>query len=125
MTARPSDAIFIEGIEFEGAHGYTAAERKVTRRFRCHVVLERDLSTSSKSDRIQDTVDYRKICQLVVEIGTMRSFRLLEALAGAIADAIQAQQRDTGVTVTVVKLSPPCPGVPRSASVRVVRPPLE
>lgn len=115
------DAIFITGIEFEASHGYTAAERKLTRRFRCDIELERDLGPAAKSDRIQDTLDYRKVCSLAVEIGTTRTFRLLETLAGAIADAIQAHFPGTGVTITVQKMAPPCPGAPVSTGVRLVR----
>lgn len=116
-----SDAIYVNGVEFEASHGYTAAERKLTRRFRCHIEIRRDLATSSRSDRIQDTLDYRAICQIAVDVGTQRTFRLLEALAGAIADGIQERYADVGLTVVVEKLSPPCPGAPAAAGVRLVR----
>jgi dihydroneopterin aldolase len=116
-----SDAIFVTGIEFEASHGYTAAERKLTRRFRCDIELRRDLSVSSRSDRIQDTIDYRIVCQLAVDIGTGKTLRLLEALAGAIADAIQEKYPSVGLTLTVHKLAPPCPGAPSSTGVRLER----
>ena len=121
MSGLPPDAILVTGIEFEASHGYTAAERKLTRRFRCHLELRRDLSTSAHSDRLQDTIDYRVVCQTVVEIGTSRAYRLLEALAGAIADAVLARYPGVGVTVTVEKLAPPCPGAPASTGVRLTR----
>jgi len=116
-----NDAIFVTGIEFEASHGYTAAERKLTRRFRCDIELRADLATSSRSDRIQDTIDYRVVCQLAVDIGTHKTFRLLEALAGAIADAVQERYPAVGLTVTVQKLAPPCPGAPSACGVRLQR----
>jgi dihydroneopterin aldolase len=116
------DQIFVHGIEFEASHGYTAAERKLTRRFRCHIEIERDLDASARTDRIQDTIDYRKVCGLAVEIGTTRTFRLLEALAGAICAAVQAAYPGVGVTVTVEKLAPPCPGAPAASGVKIMRP---
>ena len=75
------------------------------------------------SDRIADTVDYRVICGLAVQIGTTRTFKLLEALAGAIADAVQERYPDIGLTVTVEKLAPPCPGAPTLSGVRLSRTP--
>ena len=121
MKAR--DAVYVSGIEFEASHGYTAAERKGTRRFRCHIEIRRDLSAAVRSDRIADTIDYRAVCAIAVEIGTSRTFRLLEALAGAIADAVSARYPDAGLTITVEKLAPPCPGAPEVSGVRLVREP--
>ena len=43
----------------------------------------------SRSDRIADTVDYWKVSEIVVALGTKSTFRLLEALAGAIGAKIQ------------------------------------
>jgi len=116
------DAIFVSGIEFEASHGFTAYERRnTTRRFRCSIELTHDLGASALSDRLQDTIDYRRICALVVEIGTSRTFKLIEALAGAIVDAIQELHPDAGVTVTLEKLHPPCMGAPAATGVRMTR----
>ena len=119
-----ADAVYVTGIEFEASHGYTAAERKLTRRFRCNIEIRRDLAEPARSDRIQDTIDYRAVCATIVEIGTTRTFKLLEGLAGAIADAIQERYPTVGLTVTVEKLAPPCPGAPALSGVRLSRPPL-
>ena len=116
------DAILLSGIEFEASHGCTAAERRGTRRFRCSLEVRRDLAHAARTDRLGDTLDYRALCALVVEIGTKRTFRLVEALAGAILAAIQERHPGLGVTVTVEKLAPPCPGAPAAAGVRLTRP---
>jgi 7,8-dihydroneopterin aldolase/epimerase/oxygenase len=118
-----SDAVFVRGLEFEGNHGYSAAERRGTRRFRVSLSLERDLSAASTSDKIADTVDYWKVSEAVVRIGTKSTFRLLEALAGAMATAVHELYPDVTVTVELEKLAPPCPGVPAACGVRVTRSP--
>jgi dihydroneopterin aldolase len=124
FEGRPEgSAVYVTGIEFEASHGFTAAERRSTRRFRLAIEIRRDLEAAARSDRIQDTVDYRAICALAVEIGTTRTFRLLEALAGAIADAIQERHPEAGLTVTVEKIAPPCPGAPLLSGVRLSREP--
>jgi 7,8-dihydroneopterin aldolase/epimerase/oxygenase len=118
-----SDTVYVTGIQFEASHGYTAAERRGTRRFRCDIEIHSDLSGAASSDQIKDTIDYRAVCALAVEIGTTRTFRLIEALAGAIADAVQARYPEAGITITVEKLAPPCPGTPDVSGVRLDRPP--
>jgi dihydroneopterin aldolase len=117
------DAVFVRGLEFEGNHGYSAAERRGTRRFRVNLTLERDLSAASASDKIADTVDYYKVSDAVVTLGTKSTFRLLEALAGAMAQAIQDLYPDVTVTIELDKLAPPCPGVPAACGVRLTRRP--
>ncbi len=115
----PRDAVFVRGIEFEGNHGYTAAERRSTRRFRVALTMELPLAAASVSDRIADTVDYFKVSELVVNIGTKSTYRLLEKLAGEIGRAIQELYPRAAVTVELEKLAPPCPGVPEASGVRL------
>ena len=116
-----SDSVYVTGIEFEASHGYTAAERKLTRRFRCSIELTADLAAASRRRRLQDSIDYRVVSGIAVEIGTTRMFKLIEALAGAIADAIHDKYPAAGLIVTVEKLSPPCPGAPTLSGVRIHR----
>jgi 7,8-dihydroneopterin aldolase/epimerase/oxygenase len=118
-----SDAVFIRGLEFEANHGYTAQERRSTRRFRVSLEIRRSLADAAGSDKISDTVDYRKISEVAVGIGTKSTYRLLEALAGAIGRAIQELHPEASVVVEVEKLAPPCPGVPQSCGVRLELPP--
>ncbi|HEY3803245.1 MAG TPA: dihydroneopterin aldolase [Kofleriaceae bacterium] len=113
------DSVFVRGLEFEGNHGYSAAERRGTRRFRVNLTLELPLANAAASDRIADTVDYFKVSEAVVAIGTKSTFRLLEALAGAIGAKIQELYPHAAVAIELEKLAPPCPGVPASCGVRV------
>jgi dihydroneopterin aldolase len=118
-----ADAIFVRGLEFEANHGYTAAERRSTRRFRVSLELGVDLSGAAASDRIAETIDYRRVCELAMAAATVETYRLLEALAGAIGAAIQSEFPAASVIVELEKLAPPCPGVPESCGVRLSLPP--
>ena len=40
-AASSTDAVFVRGLEFEASHGYTAAERRATRRFRVSLELRK------------------------------------------------------------------------------------
>src|SRR6476469_2763788 len=112
------DCVFVRGLEFEGNHGYSAAERRGTRRFRVNLTLELALGAAAASDRIADTVDYWKVSEIVVGLGTKSTFKLLEALAGAIGAKIQELYPQAAVSIEVEKLAPPCPGVPAACGIK-------
>ena len=120
-----TDCVFVRGLEFEGNHGYTAAERRGTRRFRVNLTLELSLAAAAASDRIVDTVDYWKVSDIVVSLGTKSTYKLLEALAGAIGAKIQELYPRAQVVIELEKLAPPCPGVPAACGVRLVMPPVQ
>jgi dihydroneopterin aldolase len=114
-----ADAVFVRGLEFEANHGYTEEERRSTRRFRVSLEIQRPLGAAAETDRIADTVDYRKVSELAIRIGTEHTYRLLEALAGSIGRAIQELYPSAAVIIDIDKLAPPCPGVPASCGVRL------
>jgi dihydroneopterin aldolase len=114
-----ADSVFVRGLEFEANHGYSAAERRGTRRFRVNLVLDVPLVAAAASDRLADTVDYYKVSEIIVALGTRSTYKLLEALAGAIAAKIQELYPHAAVTIELEKLAPPCPGVPASCGVRL------
>lgn len=119
------DSVFVRGLEFEGNHGNTAAERRGTRRFRVNVSLELPLAAAIASDRIVDTVNYAKVSEIVVSLGTKSTFKLLEALAGQMAKNILEMYPHARVALELEKLAPPCPGVPAACGVRVVMGPVK
>ena len=116
------DAVFVRNLEFEASHGYTAAERRGTRRFRLSLELQRPLEDAAQSDYLRDTLDYRKICEIAIKSGTETTFRLLEGLAGHVGRSIQEAYPGVSVVLEIEKLAPPCPGVPEACGVRLVLP---
>lgn len=118
------DSVFVRGLEFEGNHGNTAAERRGTRRFRVNVTLELPLAAAIASDRIVDTVNYARVSEIIVALGTKSTFKLLEALAGAMGNKILEIYPHARVAIELEKLAPPCPGVPAACGVRVVLGPV-
>jgi dihydroneopterin aldolase len=119
-----NDSVFVRGLEFEGNHGNTAAERRGTRRFRVNVTLELPLGAAIASDRIVDTVNYARVSEIIVALGTKSTFKLLEALAGAMGHKILEMYPQARVAIELEKLAPPCPGVPAACGVRVVLGPV-
>lgn len=70
-----------------GHHGYLEEERRLGQRFLVDLWVDID-EVAAASDRIEDTVDYRRIAGLVREVFAGPERLLLEGLAGAVADGI-------------------------------------
>lgn len=119
MTAPSRDCVFVRGLEFEGNHGVTAAERRGTRRFRVSVTLWAPLQAAARSDKLADTLDYWAVSEAIVGVGTKSTFKLLEALAGAMAERILTMYPHVQLELEIEKLAPPCPGVPHACGVRL------
>ena len=79
--------IQLSGLVVFGHHGYLEAERRLGQRFLVDVEVDLDDGAAS-SDRIEDTVDYRRIAELVRDVFAGPERLLLEALAGVTADGI-------------------------------------
>lgn len=76
----------VQGLEIFGRHGVDEEERARGRTFLYDIRLE--VPDAAQSDRLEDTVDYVAVADLVKHVSDERHYRLLEALAAAVADAI-------------------------------------
>jgi dihydroneopterin aldolase len=74
------------GLEIPGRHGVEEEERRTEQSFLYDLWL--NVPDSALADRIEETVDYRRVVECVREISEGRQFRLLEALGAAVADAV-------------------------------------
>jgi dihydroneopterin aldolase len=74
------------GLEVTGAHGVEEEERRSPQPFLYDLWLE--VPDDATSDRLEATVDYREVVRCVQEISAARQFRLLEAMAAAVADTL-------------------------------------
>jgi dihydroneopterin aldolase len=109
----------IRNVEFQGKHGASADERRSSRRFQVDVDLIFPMDRATESDRLPDTINYRDVCELVVQIGEARPYRLLEALAAEMLREMRARWPQAAITIELRKLHPPCPGNPDYTAVRL------
>ena len=116
-----SDRITLRGMRFLGRHGVELEERLEPQPFEVDLILRGDLSAPAASDDLADTVDYSAAFSLVGEVVEGRSYRLIEALAGAIADAVLAAHAVDDVEVRVRKPKAPLPGAFDTVEVRLRR----
>lgn len=82
----PVDWIRLRDIRAFGHHGATDRERTRGQLFEADVALRMDLSGPSSLDCLDDTVDYADVRLRVVNILGGEPCRLLEAVAGRVAD---------------------------------------
>jgi dihydroneopterin aldolase len=116
------DRIELRHLRILGTHGVLPEERVRAQPFAVDLDLEVDLSPAASSDHLADTVDYGEVVDRVVAVVSgPRSYQLLEALAGAIADQALTDTRVASVTVSLRKLRPPVAADIASVGVRVTR----
>jgi len=78
-------------------------ERERPQEFKVDIEVDCDLSEPGKTDRIEDSVDYRQIQVIAKEVIEGESRKLLETLAARIADRVLEIPRVGGVTVRIAK----------------------
>jgi 7,8-dihydroneopterin aldolase/epimerase/oxygenase len=99
-----SDRVFVNGLALHAYHGVMQHEADVGQTFKLDLVLDIDLAEASRSDRLAHTVGYDQVVEVASRVFCAKRYRLVEAAAGAVADAMLANfPQATHVKVTVHK----------------------
>jgi 7,8-dihydroneopterin aldolase/epimerase/oxygenase len=83
-----SGAIFVNGLVLHAYHGVMPHEAKVGQPFVLDLVLDIDLTEAAHSDKLKHTVSYEDLVKTASGAFSARRYRLVEAAAGAVADAV-------------------------------------
>jgi dihydroneopterin aldolase len=113
--------IEINGLSLYTHHGVTEAEREIGQRLLIDLRLDVGETDATVTDRVEDTVDYAEVCQLVALVAQQRSYKTLERLCSAIADRLLADFELEGIWVKASKPEPPIPLPVEDVSVEVWR----
>ncbi len=109
-TQRCMDCIQVTGIRGYGYTGFFAAERTLGQWFEVDLTLGVDLTIAGQSDRLEDTLNYAQVVEIVQELLQTSRFQLLERLATAIVTALfDWDNRIEQVQIRLTKLTPPIP----------------
>lgn len=119
--SEPVVTIEVNGLSLYTHHGVTAAEREVGQRLVLDLRLEVGECDATITDRVEDTIDYGEVCQVVALVAQQRSYRTLERLCTAIADRLLDQYDAETVWVKASKPEPPIPLPVEDVSVEVFR----
>lgn len=115
------DQIFLKGLVFFGRHGCYASENELGQKFVVDIELTCDLTAASASDRLEDTLDYVRIYNLAREVVESPPVKLLETLAGRIADAALCEPRVLAAKVRISKPHIALPGALDGVGVEITR----
>ena len=97
------DQILLEGMSFQGRHGVRPAERERSQEFKVDIEVDVDLSEPGKTDRVEDTIDYRQLRAIAKDVIEGESQKLLETLAARIAEQALQLHRVARVSVRISK----------------------
>jgi 7,8-dihydroneopterin aldolase/epimerase/oxygenase len=117
-----SDCILVKDLRLFAHHGVLEEERRLGQRFAVDVTAFLDLRPAGESDDYRQTVGYDAIVETVTEVLIGRRFRLIEAAAEAVAQAILATFPPIErVVVELRKPSAPIDAVFAHVAVRIER----
>ncbi len=102
-------------------HGVSDAEREVGQRLVIDVSFDVPDCDAVLTDRLEDTIDYAVVADIVVLAATERSYRTLERLAGVIGERLMERFGSDSVRVRAAKPEPPIPVAIEEVGVEVVR----
>jgi len=116
------DRIFLRGVDIHARHGVHEEEARLGQRFIVDIDYWIDTSEAVISDEYDDTVGYEQVFSTLHEVSAAQRYRLLEALADAMARAVLDRfPRIAKVRVEIHKPSAPIPGIFSDAGVEVIR----
>jgi dihydroneopterin aldolase len=110
----------VRGLSIYTHHGVTEAERETGQRLEIDVSFDVPDCDAVLTDRVEDTVDYAEVCDIVALGATERSYRTLERLCHVIAERLMERFRCESVHVRAAKPEPPLPIAVEQVAVEVV-----
>ena len=99
------DKLLIKDLRARCILGISDEERREKQEVVINLALGAELHLPGRTDRFEDTIDYRALKKRVLEAVENSQFRLVEALAQAIADLCLEYPMVQQVTVEVEKPS--------------------
>jgi dihydroneopterin aldolase len=118
----PESTVEVElhGLSIYTHHGVTDAEQEVGQRIELDVSFDVPDCDAVLTDRVEDTIDYAAVADIVALAATERSYRTLERLAHVICERLMERYGCDTVRVRAAKPEPPLPLSIEEVAVEVV-----
>jgi dihydroneopterin aldolase len=113
--------IEIVGLSLYTQHGVSDAEREIGQRLVFDVRFDVGEVDALVTDRVEDTVDYGKVCEEIALVAQQRSYKTLERLCAVVADRLAEKFGAESVSVKAAKPEPPIALPVEEVSVEVWR----
>jgi 7,8-dihydroneopterin aldolase/epimerase/oxygenase len=119
----PDSAVEVElrGLSIYTHHGVSEAERELGQRLELDIGFDVPDCDAVLTDRVEDTIDYGEVADIVALAATERSYRTLERLGHVIAERLMDRYGCESVRVRAAKPEPPLPLAIEEVAVEVVR----
>lgn len=82
------DKIYLHGLQCECVIGVWKWEQQITQTLVLDIDVATDISSAAKSDDLQDTLDYQKLADRVIEFAQAKPYDLMETLIEQLAEMI-------------------------------------
>lgn len=115
------DKMILKGMRFRAHHGYLPEEKLLGQWFEVDLEVHLDLTKASRTDALEDTLNYVALYEMVKSVMEGPSKDLLEALAGQIVERCFAFNRIEKMVVRIEKPQVPIKGVLTYAAVELTR----
>jgi 7,8-dihydroneopterin aldolase/epimerase/oxygenase len=106
-NAQSSVEVELRGLSIYTHHGVTDAEQEVGQRLEFDLTLDVVDPDAVLTDRVEDTVDYSEVCDIVALAASERSYRTLERLCQVVAERLMERFDCESVRVRAAKPEPP------------------
>jgi 7,8-dihydroneopterin aldolase/epimerase/oxygenase len=117
-----TDQVFVTGLALHAYHGVMQHEAKVGQTFKLDLTLDLDLSEASRSDKLAHTVGYDQVVSVASQAFCTKRYRLVEAAAGAVAEAVLARfPQVRTIRITIHKPHAPIAATFDDVGVSIVR----
>jgi dihydroneopterin aldolase len=112
--------IDLRGLSIYTHHGVTDAEREVGQRLEFDLSFDVPDCDAVLTDRLEDTVDYAEVCDIVALAATERSYRTLERICQVVGERLIERFGSETVRVRAAQPEPPLPLAVEEVAVEVV-----
>ena len=119
--AESSVEVELHGLSIYTRHGVTDAEQEVGQRLVIDVGFDVPDCDAVLTDRLEDTIDYAEVADIVALAATERSYRTLERLARVVGERLMERYGCESVRVRAAKPEPPLPLAIQEVAVEVVQ----
>lgn len=103
MSNNEADVVFVKGLTVEAVIGVYDWERAITQPLLIDITFETDISKAAISDEVVDALNYKEVCDDVSAWCKELKSKLLEHLAGQLAEKLLAKYPCQKVTLSVAK----------------------
>jgi 7,8-dihydroneopterin aldolase/epimerase/oxygenase len=110
----------VRGLSIFTHHGVSEAEQEVGQRLEIDVSFDVPDCDAVLTDRLDDTVDYAEVCDIVALGATERSYRTLERMCHVIGERLMDRFACESVRVRAAKPEPPLPLSVEEVAVEVI-----